>query len=491
MEMKEPDSTIRHSLDPSDWEEFREIGYRAVDDAVDMTRNLRDQSVWRPLPPASKATIRSKPMEAGLGEQATYNIVREHILPYRFGNIHPRYWSRMGGSGFPLASLADFLSSVMNSNTAGQESCGTETEEAVLEWLKDILKLDAGFSAVLTSGCSTAHIIAMTVCRNQMGGVDVNELGVGAIKQPLIFYCSDQTHNCIDKAMATIGLGISNLRRLPSNSDFQLDIAVLRRQIASDRLAGLKPACIVGNVGTLSTGSIDDLEALADLCQNEGLWFHLDGAFGAFAMLSPELQPMLKGFDRADSVAVDLHKWLQMPYDIGCAFVRDPIAHRKAFTNEAAYLALTPRGPSSSKVRFFELGMDLSRNCKALKVWMGLKAYGLAPFRDVVERNVRQARYVAQRVEFEPTLELMFRPKLNVVCFRALTGGTAAEDDAANAEIALRIQESGLAMLQTIPLNGRTVLRLGIVNHRSMEEDFDVVVNEILRISSDLSAAID
>lgn len=476
-----PTSPTQGVLDPEDWETFRKLCYQAVDDAIEMTRSLSESKVWKPLPPEAREAIGRPVYERGIGETETYKIVKEHVLPYRFGNCHPRYWSRMGGSGFLLGSVADFLSSAMNSNTAAQESSGIAVEEAVLEWLKELLGLSREWSAVLTSGCSVAHVIGLTVCRNQMVGNDVNENGLSSRGCSPTLYCSDQTHHCIDKAVATIGLGTKNLRKIPTTEDYRLDIEMLGAAISADRKAGLKPACVVANAGTLATGAIDDLESIAELCREQGLWLHVDGAYGAFAVLSETLRPKLAGLDRADSIAVDLHKWLQMPYDVGCIFVRDSNAHRKAFVNEAAYLAATSRGPAAAKARFFELGLDLSRNCRALKVWMGLTSFGVGPFRQVIEQNVAQARYVAERVKREPVLELTYEPHLNVVCFRVI--GTL-DDDATNEEIALKIQESGIAMIQSLPLNGHIVLRLGIVNHRSKFSDFDVLIDEIVRLAT-------
>lgn len=470
----------RAALDPTDWEAFRKTAYAAVDEVIARAQAEGEGKAWQPMPEDSWRAIDHDLAEEGVGEQATWELAKKHVLPYRLGNVHPRYWTRLAGSGFPLAALSDFLASAMNSNAAGQESSATKTELVVLRWLKQMLGFPAEATGVLTSGCSAAHLVALTVCRNEHASRGVSEEGYCVEGDQLVLYCSEETHSSIDKAVAILGIGTDNLRKVRTDEHFRIDLEALRSAISKDRSAGKQPCCVVGNAGTIATGAIDDLAAIADLCDKEGLWFHIDGAFGAFAVLSPELKPRAAGIERADSIAFDLHKWMQMPYDIGCVLIRDGEANRRAFTHEASYLAATARGPAASSTRFYELGIDLSRSFRAFKVWMGLTAYGLAPFRQIVQQNVDQARYLAGLIEASPNLELAAPVDLNVVCFRYRLDQPPAREDAFNEELVLRIQESGVAVIGTVMVRDRLAIRLGIVNRQSQLKDFDLLIKLIL-----------
>ncbi len=255
----------------------------------------------------------------------------------------------------------------------------------------------------------------------------------------------------------------------------------LQRAIAEDRAAGLRPFCVVGTAGTVNTGATDDLEALAAVCRREGLWFHVDGAFGALAYWSEELRPAVKGMELADSLAFDLHKWGSLPFEVGCVLVRDAAVHRAAFASTASYLAVMDRGPVAGGLVFADRGIELTRGFKALKVWMSLKAHGVDLFRGLVEQNVRQAQYLGALIEAEETLELMAPVALNIVCFRYVAGGL---DEPAlnelNKEVLLRVQESGVAVPSSTVLQGRFAIRAALVNHRSRREDYEMLVRAVV-----------
>jgi aromatic-L-amino-acid decarboxylase len=296
-----------------------------------------------------------------------------------------------------------------------------------------------------------------------------------------LVYASTETHSSVRKAVELLGLGNQALRRIPVAPDYTIDVAALRRAIAVDRAAGHRPICVVGNAGTVNTGATDDLPALAALCRDEGLWLHVDGAFGALAAISPALRPLVPGIEQADSVAFDLHKWMYLPYEVGCTLVRDQAAHRATFAVTPAYLAALDRGIAAGGFPFAERGVQLSRGFRALKVWMSLKAHGVEAFARLIEQNVRQAAHLVDLIAAHPRLELLAPAPLNVVCFRY----NAPELDAAalnalNQEILLRIQESGLAVPSHTDLGGRFAIRVAITNHRSRREDFDLLAQAVV-----------
>jgi glutamate/tyrosine decarboxylase-like PLP-dependent enzyme len=277
-----------------------------------------------------------------------------------------------------------------------------------------------------------------------------------------------------------MGLGNRSLSRVPVDADFRMEIAALRTAIAADRRAGRHPIAVIGNAGTVNTGAIDDLAAIAGVCAEEGLWFHVDGAFGALLRLSPELRPLVAGIERADSLAFDLHKWGSLPFECACLLVRDAQAHRDAFALAPSYMAAHPRGALAWGLPFSDRGIDLTRNFKALKAWMCLKTYGGKALARVIERNVEQARHLGRLVEAHPRMELLAPVSSNIVCFRF-----KASDDV-NREILYRLQESGVSMPSSTILHGRFALRAAIVNHRTRTEDVEALATAVLKIAEAL-----
>ncbi|WP_233166148.1 pyridoxal-dependent decarboxylase [Archangium sp. Cb G35] len=329
------------------------------------------------------------------------------------------------------------------------------------------------------------------MARSEKAGGDVRRTGLfGQTRMTL--YASRETHACVRRAAEVLGLGSGSLRLLPVDADFRVDVGALRAAIARDRAEGLRPFCVVGNAGTVNTGAVDDLEALADVAEQEGLWFHVDGAFGALAALSPRLRPLLRGMERADSLAFDLHKWMHIPFEAGCILVRSEAAHRRAFAYQTEYLAQMPRGLAARPSMFSEYGVQLTRGFRALKVWMSLKAHGAAKFARLIEQNVEQAHALARWVDAEPELQRLAPASLNVVCFRYVGRGVPEERlDAWNRELLCRLHESGVAVPSYTTLGGRHCLRVCLTNHRTRREDLEFLVQEILRLGRELSAELE
>jgi len=379
------------TLDPDDWESMRKLGHKMLDDMVDYLKTVRKRPVWKHIPEHVKAHFSSPVPQEPQPPEEIYEEFMEKVLPYPVGNIHPRFWGWVLGTGTVMGSFAELLAASMNTNTGGAANhVANHVEKQVIDWIKEMLRYPISASGVLTSGCSAANIIGLAVARNAKAGFDVRRKGLQSTTQRMTLYASQEAHSSIQKAVELLGLGSEALRLLPVNEHFQIDIEPLKANITKDRKEGYVPFCIVGAAGTTNTGSIDDLKALADLCQQEKLWFHVDGAFGAWATLAPRARDKVVGMERADSLALDLHKWMYMPYEIGCVLVRDEEQHRKAFSLMPDYLFHGEGGlglAGGDLPWFSDYGFQLSRGFRALKAWMSLKEHGSRRYARLIQQN--------------------------------------------------------------------------------------------------------
>ena len=469
------------TLDPREWSSLQTLGRRMVDDMLAYLETVRERPVWQPVPADVQVRLDQPMPRDGQGAEQAYSDFLDLVLPYPFGNIHPRHWGWVNGTGTPMGMLAEMLAAGMNPNTGGFHQAATLVEAQVLRWCKEMLGYPNGASGLLLSGGSMANLVGLTVARNVKAEVDIRRSGVAAAPRMMTAYCSDETHSSVQKAVELLGLGSQSLRQLPADSDFRLDPAALEMAIAEDRAAGRHPFCVIGNAGTVNTGASDPLDALADICERENLWLHIDGAFGALAALSPKLRPAVKGMERADSVAFDLHKWMYMPYEVGCILVREEAHHRAAFALTPAYLTKA-EGTVADSPWMADYGVQLSRGFRALKVWMGIKEHGVDKYARLIEQNVAQARYLAGLVRDKPELELLAPAPLNIVCFRfAADGQDEATRNEINHQILVHLHKSGTAVPSSTQLAGRFAIRVAITNHRTRLEDLDVLVSAVIR----------
>jgi glutamate/tyrosine decarboxylase-like PLP-dependent enzyme len=335
-------------------------------------------------------------------------------------------------------------------------------------------------SGIFVTGTSMANLMAVLVARTAALGQTVRRRGLSDEGALLTAYTSTAAHGCIAKAMDLAGFGSDALRCIEVDRFHRIDVAALRARIASDRKAGLKPFLVVGSAGTVDIGAIDDLAALSTLCREEGLWFHVDGAYGALGILSPALAPRLAGLENADSIALDFHKWGQVPYDAGFLIVRDGQQHRETFAAPAAYLRRETRGLAAGSSWPCDLGPDLSRGFSALKTWFTLKTYGLEKLGAMITRTCTLAKYLEKRILAEPRLELLAPVQLNIVCFRY----RAADANKVNGDIVIAIQESGIAAPSTTLLDGVLAIRAAIVNHRTDTCDIDALISAVLEFGA-------
>ncbi len=453
------------TLDPGDWTEFRAVAHAAVDDATDRIGILRDGPVWRPMPDEVRAAFAGP---VPLGPQplsAVYAQVATQVIPYAMGNLHPRFCAWYMGAGDMTGALADFLAAVDGSNLGVGDTGARLVDRQVTEWMRQMMGFPEGAGGALVSGGSMANIIGLTAARNAMSGIDLRQDGVAQMERPLAFYASDQVHSCHHKAMNLLGLGAKALRHIPTDDGFRMDLRALRDAIGADRRSGTRPACIIATAGSTNTGSVDDLRAIADLCRREGIWMHVDGCIGALIAIAPENAPLVAGMERADSLALDLHKWLHAPFDVGCVLIRDRVLHRETFAENAEYLQRATRGLAAGEF---------------------LHDYTLETTRG--DQNIAQARYLTELVEEDPSLQLMAPTATSIVCFRFNPGGLT--EDALrvlNTELLLRLQESGLAVPSETTLRGRYCLRAAFCNHRTRRSDVEELAAAVGRLGRELS----
>ena len=486
------DSLRRPTLDPPTpeaWQELRTLGHRMLDDIFDDLATLREQPAWRPMPEASAAALSSPLPIQGRPAEEVYRTLMEHLVPYTIGNRHPRAWGWVRGTGTPLAMLADMLASGLNAHVAGGRQAPVVIEETCLRWLAELMGMPSQSSGLLTTGATMANLIGLAIARNAKAGYDIRQEGLQQCAHPqLLAYGSTETHSWALKAVELLGLGRDSYRRIPVTEMHQLDLDRLELQIAEDRAAGHRPAMVIANCGTVNTGAIDNLPAIATLCRKHDLWFHVDGAFGALLRLAKEYAELVRGIEEADSLAFDLHKWVYLPFEIGCVLVRDAQLHTAAFATQASYLEEAEGGIMAGGLPFADRGVELTRGFRALKLWMSLQVHDVDTYSYLIAQNMAQAAHLEELIEASPQLELLAPRPTNVVCFRYMRPGLDdAALDALNRRLVIELQESGRYIVSSTVLDGRYALRVAITNHRSQMADFTALAEDCVRFGNQLT----
>lgn len=471
------------SLDPHDWADFRQQAHRMLDDMLGYMENIREQPVWQVIPGEARARFREILPAKPTALAQVHEEFMSSILPFTARNAHPGFLGWVQGGGTPVGMLAEMLAAGLNANVGGRNQIPLEVERQVSEWMRALFGFPAGATGLFVTGTSMANFLAVVVARDAGLGCDVRRRGIARQTQKLTAYASTAVHGCIGRALDLAGLGSDALRLIPVDSRQRMNVESLSKSIAADRAAGFTPFFVVGTAGTVDTGAIDDLAGIATLCAQQQLWFHVDGAYGALAMLSPELAPRLKGIEQADSLAFDFHKWAQVPYDAGFLLVRDGARHQQAFASSAAYLTREERGLSAGSPWPCDFGVDLSRGFRALKTWATLKVYGTDAIGAVISHTCELAKYLESRINASPELELMASVELNIVCFRYRFRSPSMTDELAdqlNRKIVIQLQESGAVAPSTTLIANRLAIRAAIVNHRTSRAEIDTLVESTL-----------
>lgn len=467
--------STERDLDPADWDAARVTAHRMLDDMLDHIETLRSRPVWKE-PPAEVVSRFREPLPRS--ERALSDVhgqFLEEILPFGTGNTHPGFMGWVHGGGTVVGMLAEMLAAGLNANLGGRNHMAIHVERQIAYWAAEMLGFPTDAAGLFVTGTSIANFIALLTARNAMFGRDVRATGIKPSEKPVI-YAARSAHDCVRRAVEMSGLGSNALRIVPTDQAGRLEVDMLETTIAQDRRRGLRPLMVVGTAGTVDTGAIDDLTEVARTARRHGAWFHVDAAFGAMAALSPRLKPLLAGIELADSVAFDFHKWGQVPYDAGFVLVRDAGVLKATFASQPDYLRRVGRGLAAGDFWPCDYGPDLSRGFRALKTWFTLQVYGADRLGQMVERCCDVAGYLAERIAATSEFELAAPVALNIVCFGA------RHPAGCNEWIVEELHMRGLAAPSTTTIDGKTVIRAAIVNHRTGFEEADRLVDAALKL---------
>ncbi len=458
------------------------MGYQVIDLIAGYLTTLAEGPVFRPVPTelAEKFLANPAPL-SGTDADRVLQEFRETIAPYPFGNGHPRFWGWVNSPPVVIGILAEALAAAMNPSCAGGNHAAIYVERQVLNWFKEMLGFAADSMGLLVSGGSMASLIALAVARHAKAGFDIRRRGLQGAEKKMVLYLSEEGHGSIRKAAELTGLGSDNVRMVAVDETLRMRVDNLNARIIEDLAQGCQPFAVVASSGTVNTGAIDPLREIAEVCRRYGLWFHIDGAYGAPAILTQHYRQELAAIALADSVRLDPHKWLSIPVEAGLVLVKDAETMRDAFSLVAPYLRTDDKLTGVGGLPWFsEYGFQQTRGFRALKIWMALKHYGLAGYARMIEEQIDLARYLHERITATSELETMAPPGLSIVCFRygpdVLRGDDAALN-AINKALLERIQPSGKAVLSSTVLRGAFVLRACIVNYLTRRTDLDYLVD--------------
>jgi aromatic-L-amino-acid decarboxylase len=420
-------------------------------------------------------------------------------------NGHPRFFGYVASPATPPGAFADLIASSLNANVTSWRSgpAATEIERAVVRWLGTMIGYGDNAHGLLTSGGSMANLTALLIAHRAKADPNVASRGLWNVSAPMTVYAADQIHMSIPKAADILGLGRAQVRLVPSNDRFRMNVALLRQAIAADIENGLKPFCVVASAGTVNTGAVDPLAEIADVAKEFGLWFHIDGAYGALAALDETKRPLFNGLAQADSVSLDPHKWLYVPIDSGCLLFRDEEPARAAFSFDSADYIKVHEQNADEAFAFWNYGPELSRRFRALKIWLTLRYYGVERIAAAISEDNALASYLGAQVTAAPDFELLAPPELSICCFRyvppalqasvgARANGPAGkverselntELDELNTNIMNVVQRGGRAYLSSATIGGKFALRACITNFRTTRADIDETL-EIIRAAA-------
>lgn len=454
-------------------EEFRQLGYRAIDMLTERLATIRETPVRRPVPPELRDQLIHQHFPENGTDPAQILQSINTILDYPMGNSSPRFFAWVNSPPAPLGVLAELFAAAHDASVAGGDHSATYLEHGVLNWVKSVFGFAESAGALLASGGSVANLIGLAVMRHVKAQGHMRVAGFNQETAPMVIYTSTQGHSSIQKAIELLGFGSEYLRKIPTDSDYRMDLAALKAQIAADRAAGLYPIGIAASAGTVNTGAIDPLNDIADICAAENLWFHIDGAYGGFGILAEQTQGLYEGIARADSLAIDPHKWLYVPVECGCVLVRDAEAMRNTFSLVPPYLRDDKALPW-----FSEFGIQQTRGFKALKLWMVLQQIGTNGYRQLISRDIQLARSLQAKIRARPDFELVTTGPLSITCFRYAPPGVS-DLDTLNKNLVAPVIAEGGAFLTSTQIDDKLVLRACIVNFRTTEADLGMLLNII------------
>src|SRR5436309_10250238 len=472
-------------LDPSA-DEIRDWGNSVIQLMADYLGNLRDRKVYchmssREIRDRLDPTVPTK----GIDLNGLLKVFRETVIPFSRQNAHPRMFGYVQSPGTPLAAFADLLASTLNANLTVWRSAPApvELERLTIDWIRQILGFNAEAGGLFVSGGSMANLAAFAAARQ------AKDFSSGRLRM----YASSATHFSIAKAAALLGIGRENVRQVVVDERFKIRTDDLVAKITADLEAGYLPFCVVANAGTVNTGAVDPLAEIREIADRFQLWMHVDGSYGAFAVLAKSARKFFACYERADSIALDPHKWLYLPVDVGCVIYRAPEIARAAFAHEAEYTRIIGE-KADEAFAFWDYGPELSRRFRALKVWMLLKGVGLDSLSEAIESNLACARYFESLVRASDDFEMIAPVELSIFCFRHVPIQLRSESDqtidAFNERLLVALQRDGSSYLSNATLGGRFALRGCILNYRTTLRDMEILLDDLRRVATSLLTPI-
>ena len=470
-------------LDPSA-DEIRKWGNSVIQLMTDYLCSLRDRGVYRHM---FSRRIRDR-LDAALPTKGTdfdglLRVFREDIIPFSRQNAHPRMFGYVQSPGTPIAAFADLLASTLNANLTVWRSAPApvEVERLTIDWIRQILGFNAEAGGLFVSGGSMANLAALAAARQ------TKDCSSGRLR----IYASSETHFSIVKAAALLGIGRENVCHIAVDERFRIRMDDLVVKITADLEAGCVPLCVVANAGTVNTGAVDPLAEIREIATRFQLWMHVDGSYGALAILAKSARELFAGIERADSVALDPHKWLYLPVDVGCVIYRDPEIVHAAFAHEAEYTRIIGQ-EADEAFAFWDYGPELSRRFRALKVWMLLKGVGVDALSEAIENNLACARHLESMVRASDDFEMAAPVELSIFCFRHMPAQLRNESpktiDAFNERLLVALQRDGSSYLSNATLGGRFALRGCVLNYRTTLHDIEILLDDLRRVAKSLAS---
>ncbi|MEL6374139.1 MAG: pyridoxal-dependent decarboxylase [Pseudomonadota bacterium] len=476
------------SLDPEDWAAFRAQAHAALDTMLTTIESIEDAPVWQPMPQEVRDRFTQPISDDGQAFQDVLNTFERDIAPFATGNRHPLFMGWVHGSGTPVGMVAEMLSAGLNANCGGRDHVGLAVEAQIVRWATALFGFPATASGLCVTGTSMANFLAVLIARDHALGHAVRATGLREAAGQLTAYASVEAHGCVMQALEMAGIGRDHVRLIDTDATGGLSPEALQAAIARDRAAGLRPFYLAATAGAVNTGAFDDLQALSAIAEAHDLWFHIDGAFGALTALAPALAHHVRGIDKAHSIAFDFHKWGHVPYDAGFLLVRDGEAHKATFAAPASYLQRATRGLAAGETWPCDLGPDLSRGFRALKVWFTLQTFGARRIGESIAHCCTLARVLEAQLAATGLFDVVVPARLNVVCWRVRDPGAAG--DALNGEIIADLHEQGLAVPSPTTIGGRAAMRAAIINHRTTHGHIDRLIAHLTRLTREKLARL-
>lgn len=469
--------------------DFKDLLDKGTDLVLEQFDNLENRKGYHYYPQSEVESWFDEPLpQQGMELDDLFAEVREKVMTPATGNMGPHMYAYVMAGGNQVSIVAEQLATTVNQNVGKWHLAPSmdEIEKRVVQWAAEMIGYGEKVGGVMVSGGSAANLAGLTVARNIFfEKLEVRKKGLFGFK-PFTVYTSKEVHGCVDKSLEVLGIGTNHLRKIATLKDFTIDLAALEIQIQEDIANGFQPFCVIGTAGTVNTGAIDDLDALADIAQKYEMWYHIDGAYGGLVASIPNLKVHYKGLERADSVAIDFHKWLYQPFEAGCLLVRDFDTLRSAYFKKADYLDTEFEG-DKGRLDFNEHYFQLSRNAKAFKTWMSLKAYGFPAFRDMIQQDIDLTHYLADQIEQSNDFELKSRSELAVACFRYTGNLTQPEEiTSLNQQLIPALEKDGRVFITGTKLNGEFVIRACLINHRKTKKTTDHLLTVIQEVAQQI-----